>query len=288
MTRIQFSIRSILVVFALFAVGLVYLIPVLFPKPVPDLYIAGGYDSLSVGGWSYTTKHNAVLTSSTFQDIPTWFRKTPNPPISASDAMVIAQRYFEANLSGDQFPSELAIDSVELTPFDPELGHWYWTVSQHSLQIGGFVPSIDLAVLMDGSVVKPVATERTDLGWPLPDATIPNRPKRLTDQQIVKQFVDEINPQRTFAGQIVELVGRLSEIPDDHVHNSTGCRFHLILDDGTVLIFKSPGGWPMKFDVDLDVRAQLIGLRAYDERASSWDGLNLYPGVRVKRIGKHQ
>lgn len=279
--RIQFSIRSVLILLAVAAVGFGWLFPVIFPKPIPHLQFGGGRAMFhSVGGRSHATDYEATLTPDTFDAVPPWFRRTKNPPVSASDAMLIAQQYYQHNLSGEQYFDGLVIDSADLRLFDYEDGHWYWRVSFVSHGAGGFQPSIDLAVLMDGSVVEPTAAERTDLGWPLPNAEAPARPEGLTDDEIVRKFVTELNPKRTYIGQTVDLVGRLSRIPAGHAHERTYCGLHLVLSDGTLLVVKSHRELIPELGVERKIRAQLIGLRSYSDSGPVWDGLTLYPGVR--------
>ena len=224
----------------------------------------------------------ANLTLDSFSGQPAWFRESPNPPLSANDAMTNADQFLRTT----EFPAA-SIDSVELSPFAPDAGHWYWRVRFRSFRAGGFNPSIDLAVLMDGTVVTPTITDRLDIGWPLPGGDVDAKSSDLTDQQIATTFVSELNPSRTFAGQYVEVVGQLTQIPYGHVHQATGRRLHLTLDNGTILIVESSGGWPTRFETDLDVTGQLIGIRQCGEQDPSWDNVTLYPAIRVDGIGVH-
>jgi hypothetical protein len=286
--RIQFSIRTILVALLLICVALAIGLPWFFSPKVVPLELSGGFSSAYVGGHSYVTEYSAELTPDLFDGQPTWYRNSSNPPFSADDAMVTADKFLRKTYTEMEFPNRTVIDSVELSPFDPENGHWFWTVRFRCLRVGGFVPSIDLAVLMDGSVVTPTETDRIDIGWPLPNADVDEKPPDKTDQQIVSTFVSDLNPHRSFAGQTVKIIGQVSRMPDGHLHQATGRRFHLILDDGSTLIFESPGGWAMRFDTDLEITGQLVGFREYNERDPNWGDLTLYPGIRVRSIGVYR
>jgi len=251
-----------------------------------SLNIDGGFESVSVGpNYSYTTQFYTQLSKNDFAGKPIWRTGDDNPPLSAYAAMVAASKYLDSLVGDGKFPDGAHIDEIELNPFDPDNGQWYYVVRFKLPIVGGTNPFIGIAVLMDGTVLAPGISDRIDIGWPLPNAEVADKPKDLTDTEILKQFISNLNPNRVFAGQTVEIIGRMEKIEWDHPHRNCGQRFHLILNDGTRIIFDPPGGWAIRYNVDLRVTGQLVGYRDLSDRQSEWNGLDLVPGIRPSSIG---
>ena len=237
-------------------------------------------------GYSPSSHFIAELTPDLFTTKPPWDRSSPNPPLSANDAMVAADAFLKQLVAKKQFPDGAEIVSVELFPFDTNIGAWYWVVNFRMGGAGGLIPYIQVGVFMDGSVAKPKIFERTDLGWPLPDAPVPPKPEGIADMEITTEFVAGLNSHRLYAGQVVEITGKISDIETDNPFSITGKRSLLTLDDGTTLICDIPSGFVVVHDKPIQVLGQLVGFRDYQNRTASWDDLELFPGIRVRSLSK--
>lgn len=253
------------------------------PPPIPlDL---GSFSGTSVYGMSHTHRFNADLNIDDVSKLPKWDRRNPNPPISVNYAMAKAQEYRNQLVAANQFPNGSQITIVNLVPFDAKENVWYWAVNFSTQQTGNPSSEIEIAVLMDGSVVPHRIHRRIDTGWPLPDATIPERPHGTTDATILDQFVAHLNPSRRFAGLTIELTGVLTRIPARHPDLNSGQRFHFTTDDGTMLICDPPGGWALRLDEKLKITGKLLGYRNLNDREPTWDGLQLFPGIEINSVG---
>ncbi len=237
-----------------------------------------------LGGHDGMHKFEAILNSNVFVNSPRWDRSEPNPPLSANAAMVAADLYIKSLVAKKQFPSDYQISHLYLAPFDSTAGYWFWVVNVDGLASPSQAISLDVGVRMDGTVVNPIRTERVDLGWPLPNADFSTivRPE-LTDLEIARQFVEHVNPERRYAGHLVTLMGQIEDIDPHDPHRCTRERLHLVLNDGTTLIADMPGGWAVKYGRDLEVSGRLTGYRDLGEKQEAWEGLQLYPGIRITR-----
>ncbi len=233
-------------------------------------FSAGRSDSHSLG---------ANLKVETFAKMPKWDRRNPNPPVSANQAMLAALKYRLQLADEKIFPNGGKIGSVALMPFDPEIGDWYWRVKFEVVQAGNEREWFDVTVLMDGSVKPLDVSRRLDKGWPPRDEKVAPHNGTKTDVEIVRTFVAELNPKRTFAGQDVEIQGIVRRIPDDQIDNETGHHLHFTTDDGTVLILGSYTAWPVTFGKRLSIQGRLVGYRNQNDDGESWEGLTLFPGI---------
>lgn len=91
---------------------------------------------------------------------PRWGRDTPNPPISARDAINVA----ENALQDLQLPGTTrtwTLDVAQLKEFAvPQTvggGHWSWTIVFQDMNVGDMqpIPTLEIKVLMDGTVIMP-------------------------------------------------------------------------------------------------------------------------------------
>lgn len=200
--------------------------------------------------------------------------------------MVAAQNYRDTLVANKQFPDGSQIIDVKLVPIDSRDHLWFWVVTFRVRQIGNPIEEIEIAVLMNGSVVQHDIHRRIDTGWPLPDAVVPERPDAITDTEILKQFIADLNPSRKYAGINIELTGILTRIPPDHPDLNTGQYFHFTTDDGTVLICDAPGGWRVRLNQQLEIKGKLLGYRNLkNDREPTWDGIQLFPGIKITSVG---
>jgi len=94
---------------------------------------------------------------------PEWDMESPNPPISAKRAVELANP-IKMRVLTDTADFHWELESVSLRPLDPtdpdnELNKncWYWLVTYEAypLLFSGPQPKFEVAVLLDGSVVRP-------------------------------------------------------------------------------------------------------------------------------------
>ena len=277
----KFSIRTLILALAVVAIATAVATRYLFPPPVLPLDIFGRF-----GGTSYGTSdlhdYVAEINEEQLESAPKWNRSTPNPPVSANDAMLIAQEYRDGLVDTKLFPSGSQITSVELTPFDPESDIWVWRIEFICVQAGNPIEHIEVAVLMDKSVVQHKVTRRIDIGWPLPDKIVAPHNSGLSDSEVVSKFVKNLNVDRQFAGQIVKITGVIEYIPEGHKHRKSGKHQHLKTNDGQTLIVNFPYAFPGK---EITYTGRLIGFQDLENRSESWDDLELFPGIDVTGSG---
>jgi hypothetical protein len=282
---LKFSIRSLLICVALFSIGGFVASRYFFPSPPKPLDISYGFSGISVYGVSDTHTFGAELDIADVSRLPNWDRRNPYHPVSINDAMLAAQEYRDQIVTARQFPAGSRIIEAKLTPFDSRNGVWFWTVRFRVEQVGNPIEDIEIAVLMDGSVVQHEIHRRIDTGWPLPDAQTPERPDVIDDIEILKQFVEGLNPTRKHAGLNIELTGVLTRIPSGHSDLNTGKHYHFTTDDGVVLACDPPGGWAVRVNQRLKIAGKLLGYRNLNNREQSWDGLQLLPGIKITSVG---
>lgn len=190
-----------------------------------------------------------------------------------------AQNYRDQLVARKEFRPGARIVKLTLRPCDAQRGDWFWSVLFHIEQAGQPIEHLEIAVAMDGKVIPLQVSRRIDVGWPLPDQLIPPHNSTLSDEQIVSEFIANLNVDRRFAGQEVTLTGRIESIPHGHEHLSTNLYLHFVTSDGEKLIF-TKSGRPGPFDREVTISGKLAGFRDTGNRSESWDGVHLYPGIR--------
>ncbi len=108
----------------------------------------------------------------------------------------------------------------------------------------------------------------------------------MTDNEITRDFVAKLNPARKYAGQIVTLDGKLTNIIDDNASSRTGFQVYFMLDDGTKLIVHTPLIMLQHPEKIGTITGELIGIRDRRDESSSWDELELFPAIRIRRMGE--
>jgi hypothetical protein len=94
---------------------------------------------------------------------PKWDRCTANPPLSANEATIkadrVRMRLIAEGKVGDESPyggGSWFLMAAELTPLNDDLGLWYWVVRFECVVSSPDPPDeLRLVVLMDGSVLEP-------------------------------------------------------------------------------------------------------------------------------------
>ena len=282
----KYSIRTLLIGVALLSAIAAVASWYLYRPPPATLDVSYGFTGTFIGGRSDTHTFSAELDIENVSQIPKWDRRNSNPPISANVAMIAAQTYRDQLVAAKQFPNGSTIIETKLIPFDARNGVWFWEIAFQVEQIGNPIEEIAVAVLMDGCVVPHVVRRRTDTGWPTPDQAITPHSSNQTDNQIVKEFIKNLNVDRKFAGQIVKLTGVVENIPAEHDHKKSGLYRHFKSNDGHTLIFWFPHGVPAKMlEGEVRITGKLLGFRDLSDSSESWDGLTLFPGIRATGLG---
>ena len=98
-----------------------------------------------------------------------WLAQSPNPPVSAKEAIEKANVVKKQMLKDDGNTGwSWAIESVALMPLDPGNPEkkenrecWYWLVTYEAFgSIAGQPSQLEVAILMDGTVVRPTIRAR--------------------------------------------------------------------------------------------------------------------------------
>ena len=99
---------------------------------------------------------------------PKWDLQSANPPVSAKRAIELANSV-KARLLKDDDDWFWQLESASLRPLDPanpdneqNNNCWYWLITYEAFPTGGSTgppPQLEVAVLMDGTLVSPTNTE---------------------------------------------------------------------------------------------------------------------------------
>lgn len=282
----KFSVKTLLLGIALFAVIAASVSWYLHSAaPAAPLDISYDRHGTYTGGLSDTHEFYAELKLEDVSKLPKWDRRNPSPPVTAIDAMVIAQRYRDQLVTAKQFPERSRIIETKLIPLDSRNHIWIWTVAFRVEQIGNPIEEMVITVLMDGKVVPFQIQRRVDTGFPPPDQEIVAHPSAVDDTEVLRVFIERLNSDRKHAGQTISLTGVLSRIPRGHEDLVSGRYYHFTTDEGVVLICEPPGGWALRLNQKLSISGKLLGYRDLDNRDESWDGVFLHPGIQLHRVG---
>ncbi len=172
----RFSLRSLFGLILLAAVATLILMRLNAKAPYSGLSsdLGGGY------GKAFHVRDNegndlgrfeVNITESMIAADPSWKPSLSNPPVSARQALSIADRFRKNRFSSsEQFDWSLL--AVSLTPLDLENQKWCWVISFELVSktgtISGITNEIDVFVMMDGSVIEPEDT--SDFLNPLPSS----------------------------------------------------------------------------------------------------------------------
>lgn len=174
MPRPRYSIACLLVLVTAVGASLA-IYKRLNPPPAYPLPIAENDGEVVVYGqafdeshaWTYVTR----ISSELIAGAPIWDRRrSHNPPLSANEAIVKADRVRlrlmeESKLTAETPPTSVwHIQNIELVPFDMESGQWYWLI-RFWYGNAGWPYELAIIVLMDGTVVEPtIKSEAKRLG----------------------------------------------------------------------------------------------------------------------------
>jgi hypothetical protein len=100
-----------------------------------------------------------------------WNTKSPNPPVSAREAIDKANAVWEEIRKTDDILKDQSniweLESLCLMPLDPgnpsnqeNKECWYWLVRYQAFDLSGPPVELEIAILLDGTVVRPVLRER--------------------------------------------------------------------------------------------------------------------------------
>jgi hypothetical protein len=158
----RFSLLVLLSTIGVICVGLaVY--RYLYPPPVEPIPAdAGGGTYYS---YAFGYQYEVEITEGTFARTPKWDRRSPNPPLSANEAMVRAERTRKRLIKEKKLQDNIergwwTMDSAELKAFDQENGQWYWMILfDYRMAQTGPPNELRIVVLMDGTVIEPTVTK---------------------------------------------------------------------------------------------------------------------------------
>ena len=92
---------------------------------------------------------------------PPWQNDAPNPPVSASEAIGLA----DAVIPTLAFPGPDGIWQREEATLTPIKQHWCWVVNYRNAENSTLTGGFNIIVLMDGSVLKPRYSGREIQCW---------------------------------------------------------------------------------------------------------------------------
>ena len=153
--KLRFSLAGLLLAVACISIVMA-IYRYLNPAPVYPINTTGGLDRYS---YAFGKQYGSEIAETDLLQAPTWDRRIPNPPLSANDAMVRADRVRkrlikERKLLDNVRDGEWALEDVQLTPYGED--HWYWVVRfVYDMSQSGPPNELELVVLMDGTVVEP-------------------------------------------------------------------------------------------------------------------------------------
>ena len=128
----------------------------------PDIRLEQAYPARTE--FYSTTLNEAYVIRIKENDIcasPRWDRRFHDPPLSASDAIALADAarkrlIKQGKIAQNSDDPNWVISRCELTPYDLSRGLWYWViVFETGLESSGPPSDLYLAVLMNGVVVEP-------------------------------------------------------------------------------------------------------------------------------------
>ncbi len=129
----------------------------LYPPPVFPLsvhsYSDGGYGFYALG-----ERFELRIAAERISASPGWDRRRPNPPVSAGDALIRAERVRLQWIKDKQLRENpggnWGLESLELVATSDN--EWYWLAKfAHHIEGTGPPHEFYVAVLMDGSVIEP-------------------------------------------------------------------------------------------------------------------------------------
>ncbi len=150
----KFSLKFVLLIVFIFAVGIVIFDRVFHSKPVVFSHEMSDFEE------SLTSVQLGYSSSDTDFEIqvpveprgPCWSQRNANPPLSAAKAIRLAIKEREKSVNGDQWK----LKSCALTPWFADKGFWYWEI--RFIWNDKLDEEFGVIVLMDGSVLPHTAS----------------------------------------------------------------------------------------------------------------------------------
>lgn len=109
--------------------------------------------------YAHGKRFAVTVTDEAVMKAPAWKVDADDPPLAARKAMKIANEALP-RLLPDAKKGEFKFRELSLCPHSDK--GWYWEVLYCGNSFTGIAPAIRIVVLMDGSVVEPVATKSKD------------------------------------------------------------------------------------------------------------------------------
>ena len=108
-------------------------------------------------------KVSVEVTELAVDKTPSWLENSENPPLSAKQAIQKASK-FKDTIVVDTKDEKWVLRDAALCPFHGE--KWYWLIrfeaEPFAASFSGVPHDLKLAVLMDGTVVKPEVVDRNE------------------------------------------------------------------------------------------------------------------------------
>jgi len=148
---------------------------------------------------------------------PKWDMESPNPPISAKHAVELANP-IKIRVLKDTPEFHWELESVSLRPLDPrypdnELNKncWYWLVTYEAypLLFSGPQPKFEVAVLLDGTLVRPTISDfQSQVGPDQWEAILRNLP-----EDSLEALRDYLKDNEWFISPKVDIKGETQQGP---------------------------------------------------------------------------
>jgi hypothetical protein len=103
-----------------------------------------------------------TVTPEALANSPSWKDGAENPPLAAKEAIKLANE-LKDTIAPELFNYKWHLTSANLQLLQERDAKWIWLICYESYWSGrgsGRIPNLQLAVLMDGTVVKPEITDR--------------------------------------------------------------------------------------------------------------------------------
>jgi hypothetical protein len=123
--------------------------------------IPTGVQAEALSGYAFGKSYVIVVTGDDLKKRPTWDQSAENPPLSARKALKLATDYPRRLIPGHA-DWEWHLNYLGLRQTE---GMWYWLAHFEALpknaNFEGRAPNLYVAVLMDGTIVKPEIADTT-------------------------------------------------------------------------------------------------------------------------------
>jgi hypothetical protein len=160
--KLRFNLTQLLLVVTWACIALTFA----YHRFAPKSYEGATQD---IAGYTFTDygledRFETTITDEILARAPAWPPADANPPVSARNALAIANRVRQTRLV-DKNNWKWGLQSVSLLPLDGKSNKWCWSILFSAFPeeggMSGTPPEFTVIVLMDGTTIEP---ERSRLG----------------------------------------------------------------------------------------------------------------------------